>query len=91
MPRANIRICGTAVSMQNTLKNLPAPLNDMIGSCHAELVTIGWSQDTVYRLHGETTRYLKIGASLSGECDRLCWLEGRLPVPRVLHYAVVVK
>ena len=66
----------------------PASLRELVGNYRAEVVTVGLSKDAVYRLHGETIAYLKIGDDLRGEHDRLRWLEGRLPAPRVLHYVV---
>jgi aminoglycoside 3'-phosphotransferase II len=70
------------------MQNLPDSLRDIVGSCRMEQVTVGLSSDGVYRLHGEAVSYLKIGSDLKGECERLRWLEGRLPAPRVLHYVV---
>jgi aminoglycoside phosphotransferase len=71
------------------LKDFPAALRAIIDSYPIELVTAGWSEDTVYRLHGAETCYLKTGVDLRVEHDCLRWLEGRLPAPRVLHYEVV--
>lgn len=44
-------------------------------------------QSAVYRLVvPEASYFLKIGSSLAGERDRLKWLAGKLPVPRVVGF-----
>jgi len=54
-------------------------------------VTLGESGAQVYRLHtGAATRYLKLQprhphGALHAEAARLRWLQGRLPVPRLLY------
>jgi kanamycin kinase len=47
-----------------------------------------WSGDnsTVYEID---RWFLKIGASLSPECERLRWLNGRLPVPKVVAFSTL--
>ncbi|GII91839.1 phosphotransferase [Sinosporangium siamense] len=44
--------------------------------------------NTVYRVvrPGGGAAYVKVGADLAGERDRLAWLAGRLPVPEVLGW-----
>lgn len=47
-----------------------------------------WSSDnnTVYEID---RWFLKIGVSLSAECERLQWLNGRLPVPEVVAFSAL--
>lgn len=73
-----------------TPDTLPAEITALTSASTVETVTVGWSQDAVYRLtDGDTVRYLKTGADLRHEHDRLRWMENRLPTPRVLHYTVI--
>jgi kanamycin kinase len=51
-----------------------------------ELAWMSWA-GTVWRLAGSGgTVYVKRAAALEGERDRLDWLQGRLPVPKVIGY-----
>lgn len=75
------------------IPTLPAALHAMIGDMTCMPVTVGMSDTAIFRLEAGTgeTRYLKIagyGAEpLLPEMQRLEWLAGRLPVPRVLQFA----
>lgn len=73
--------------------SLPKSIQTRINGYHAEQEQIGESGQDVYRLLGERqTLYLKIAkndharAQLQIETDRMIWLDGRLPVPRVLEF-----
>lgn len=66
---------------------LPDPVKQAIGIVEWQAVTVGMSHDAVFRLIGDTVRYLKIGTNLAGEAARLRWLGQSLPVPQVLHYS----
>jgi aminoglycoside phosphotransferase len=51
-----------------------------------------WSGDrsTVFEIvSGDARWFLKIGRHLAPECDRLQWLQGRLPTPEVVAYGPV--
>lgn len=70
---------------------LPPDLAELTQNYDWELVTLGESGATVYRLRsGGETRYLKVEPrrlrpELPGEAERLRWLRGRLPVPALLY------
>ena len=75
-------------------ESLPPALRSAIGARHPQLVAIGGVGVRTFRLDAEhqAAQYLKIAAhgtrpSLVDERERLVWLGGRLPVPRVLHFA----
>ncbi|MEO1286642.1 MAG: APH(3') family aminoglycoside O-phosphotransferase [Chloroflexota bacterium] len=70
------------------MENLPAALRDIVDSSEVTPITVGHSADAVYRLQGDETYYLKIGVSLRDECERLQWLEGKLPVPKLVHFEI---
>ena len=75
------------------LDPLPQSLTQVIGAAQWHPVTTGESGAKVYQLDNDReTRYLKV--SLPGspypvlhEAERLRWLQGRVPVARVLHTA----
>lgn len=71
--------------------NLPQKLQGHIDTTQWETVSEGESGAQVYRLHDETTRYLKVSPvtaypSIKENCLRLQWLESKIPVPQVLQY-----
>ncbi len=76
-----------------TIPTLPVALQAVTGDMTCTPVTVGMSGTAVFRLttNAGETRYLKIaecGAEpLLPEMQRLEWLAGRLPVPRVLSFA----
>jgi len=66
---------------------LPPDLREKLRGAPWEAVRIGWSGVRTFRIPGHG--YLKIASDhhdLRPERDRLVWLHGRLPVPKVLHY-----
>jgi kanamycin kinase/aminoglycoside 3'-phosphotransferase-2 len=71
--------------------SLPPDLAALTQGYAWERITLGESGAMVYRLRaGAATRYLKvellrIEAEPHAEAERLRWLQGRLPVPRLLH------
>ncbi len=73
---------------------LPPELRDLADGFTWERVTLGQSASRVFRLVGPGATpplYLKVprpvtGLDLRGERDRLEWLQGRIPVPRVVRY-----
>lgn len=69
-------------------QHLPQAIKTIVDRATVIPISIGHSQDTVYRLEAEATYYLKIGASLTDEAERLEWLEHRLPTPKLLHFEV---
>lgn len=69
------------------MEELPAGLHRMIGSAEQQQVLIGCSGVQVYRVAG--FGFLKVASDhydLRPERDRLLWLEGRLPAPRMLYF-----
>src|SRR3989344_1827276 len=47
-------------------------------------------QSDVYRLHNPRgTFFLKISKKLSKERDKLKWLQGKLPVPKVISFTII--
>ncbi len=71
-------------------REYPEELRDLTAGFRATPITHGMSGSRVLRLSGSggESPVLKISAPglLTGECERLAWLEGRLPVPVVLRY-----
>lgn len=70
------------------ISTIPEELSELLGKEAWQTVTIGCSGAYVFRI-GEA--YLKINPAsavdrLSDECERIEWLQGRLPVPQVLYY-----
>ena len=62
---------------------------DQLGITHPE-VAEAWSggSSVVYEItSGAASWFLKIGAGLGPECERVQWLRGRLPVPEVVAFA----
>lgn len=74
--------------MNDLLKGMPYALQRYFAKAEFERVTVGMSFDTIYRVLDDEICFLKIGADLQGEYDRLRWLENHLPVPHILHYEV---
>jgi aminoglycoside 3'-phosphotransferase II len=70
------------------MENLPESLIPFLEGADIEEQSVGNSRDSVYKIVREETFFLKIGAELRAEHNKLLWLEGRLPVPRVLHYEI---
>lgn len=69
-------------------KHLPLSLRPLLETTTWQPITTGASGARVFRLHtGDTVRYLKIAPDLHAEEERLRWLQGRVPVPQVLHSA----
>lgn len=73
------------------LSDLPEKLQAVIGTAHWETVSEGESDARVYRLCNQTVRYLKISSiathyPVKADALRLQWLEGKIPVPQILHY-----
>lgn len=76
------------------MQNLPPALKELLSGAESEEITIGRSGTDVYvfpelREYGKV--YLKIAAPESGidlerEKELLDWLNGRLPVPKVLYF-----
>jgi aminoglycoside phosphotransferase len=68
-------------------ESLPADLCRLIGDADWQANRIGCSGTRVFRFEGRG--YLKIAShahDLRPERDRLVWLEGRLPAPRLLYF-----
>ncbi len=75
-------------------ESLPPDLRSATGARRWRLAAVGGVGVRTFRLEVEhqPAQYLKIAAretypSLADERERLVWLGGRLPVPRVLHFA----
>lgn len=73
--------------------NLPSSLNYLREKYYWEAVTLGMSDTAVYKLTAPTEQSLFIktgrgvaGAELVREGERLRWLNGRLPVSRIVHF-----
>ncbi|MNZ97962.1 Aminoglycoside 3'-phosphotransferase [compost metagenome] len=75
-------------------RRLPEELMKLIDGYNWHRVTIGRSESQTYRLTGTAgSCFLKMHAAnaierLCDERSRLEWLQGRLPVPKVLYYGV---
>lgn len=74
---------------------LPPQLNYLHDAYDWQPVTLGMSNTAVYKLTSAADEicFLKVGgagtrAELQWEAERLAWLNGRLPVPRVLDFVV---
>lgn len=74
---------------------LPPQLSFLHDKYDWQLITLGMSDTAVYRLSSAANEvcFLKTGgagvlAELRREAERLDWLNGRLPVPRVLDFIV---
>ncbi len=81
-------------STKEMLAFLPQDLQEMLGAWRFEANTIGCSSSHVYRVSSPASgeaAYLKVQPAteddMRSERDALLWLQGRLPVPRVLHYS----
>lgn len=70
------------------MENLPESLIPIIEAAVVEEISVGNSRDHVYKIMREETFFLKVGQELRAEHNKLLWLEGRLNVPRVLHYEI---
>jgi kanamycin kinase/aminoglycoside 3'-phosphotransferase-2 len=76
-----------------SIPSVPSSLLPLVADCTWTPIGVGESRSNVYRLDGSgRVAYLKIApvspfAELLAERERLGWLRGRLPVPRVLGYA----
>ena len=68
------------------MEYLPPSLRSLLDSATITPVTVGMSADDVYHIEADAIYYLKIGADLRGEAERLRWLAGKLPVPKVIQY-----
>ncbi len=74
---------------------LPQQLTFLAASYDWQLITLGMSETAVYKLTSAANEvcFLKMGgasalAGLQREAERLDWLNGRLPVPRLLDFVV---
>lgn len=71
---------------------LPERLKEMIKSCDWQRITIGMSASRTYRLTGENGVYflkvqsVEVDTGLFDEKERIEWLQGKLPVPKLLFY-----
>jgi aminoglycoside phosphotransferase len=72
-------------------EELPIELRPLLDRTNWRMVTIGCSGMHVFHVRDG---YLKIAdqrrgvkSTLFGEYERLCWLQGQLPVPQVYHYS----
>lgn len=70
------------------MHDLPMSIRAIVDSANVTPITAGMSADEVYRIDADETYYLKIGNSLKAESERLQWLEGKLPTPRMIHFEV---
>lgn len=70
------------------MENLPPSIQSLTETARVTPITVGMSADDVYRIDTDTVYYLKIGQNLSAETERLQWLDGKLPIPQVVHYEV---
>jgi aminoglycoside 3'-phosphotransferase II len=71
------------------MEQLPESLIPIIEGAEVEEIGVGNSRDKIYRIQqAAETFFLKVGLELRAEHNKLLWLEGRLPVPRVLHYEI---
>ena len=68
------------------MEHLPSSMRKIVDKADVTPITVGMSADDVYRIEADTVYYLKIGADLRGEAERLRWLAGKLPVPKVIQY-----
>lgn len=78
----------------NLLRKIPAALQTLIADARFEEIHEGMSGTHIFRLEhdAQADQYLKIAErhseqDLSAEVSRLLWLNGRLPVPRVIYWA----
>ena len=76
-----------------TVASFPRALRDLISVAQVVEVHNGMSGASVYRLGStQDQRFLKVapttaGQELQAEAARLIWLNGKLPVPRVVYFA----
>ena len=77
----------------HSIEDVPGSIADSVSGYHWTKITIGASSARTYRLRrtGSPTVYLKIDSAkpkreLDQERRVLGWLEGKLPVPRVLKF-----
>ena len=70
------------------MEHLPPALRAIVDNAEVTEISVGMSKDSVYRIEADTGYYLKIGESLKAEYERLQWLEGKLPAPRVIDFEV---
>ncbi|MCM3236181.1 aminoglycoside 3'-phosphotransferase [Heyndrickxia oleronia] len=74
------------------MDRLPKNLESLLKGCRWEEITIGCSESNTFRVKGEREyQYLKIQSvyakeKLLNEKERLEWLQGKLPVPKVIYY-----
>ncbi|MGB7339354.1 MAG: APH(3') family aminoglycoside O-phosphotransferase [Phototrophicaceae bacterium] len=70
------------------MQHLPLTIRAIVDTAQLIPITVGMSGDDVYRVEADAYYYLKIGESLTDEYERLLWLDGKLPIPKVIHYEV---
>jgi aminoglycoside 3'-phosphotransferase-2 len=70
------------------MEQLPDAIVPILEGAEVEELSVGNSRDRVYRVQAGETYFLKVGLELRAEHNKLLWLEGRLPVPRVVHYEI---
>ncbi|WP_342539396.1 phosphotransferase [Heyndrickxia sp. FSL K6-6286] len=74
------------------MDRLPKNLESLLKGCSWEEITIGCSESNTFRVKGDNYhQFLKIQSinakeKLLNEKERLEWLQGKLPVPKVLYY-----
>ena len=82
-----------ATMSSGTIASFPRALRDLIGVAHVVAVHNGMSGASVYRIGStQDQRFLKVapttaGQELEAEAARLIWLNGKLPIPRVVYFA----
>lgn len=86
MPKAR-----QAVNIDETKRQIPDALRQVIGDCDWHQAGDGESDATVFRLVGDTTRFLKISSvyaqfPVSRDRQKLEWLQGKIAVPQILAY-----
>jgi aminoglycoside 3'-phosphotransferase-2 len=70
------------------MEQLPDAIVPILEGAEVEELSVGNSRDRVYRIQAGETYFLKVGLELRAEHNKLLWLEGRVPVPRVVHYEI---
>ena len=53
--------------VESDFQQTPEVLEQEIGTVEWQAITVGYSDDVVYRLRGASTRYLKVGENSHGD------------------------
>ncbi len=69
------------------LKSLPKPISDLIGNRTFEIDDIGRSDSSVHVFEDMVLKIEKTSEIADREYEMMTWLDGKLPVPRVLAFA----